>query len=811
MTDVDAVWKQMQQETPSRNAAAVDRVLRKSAATPAPKTKAPVTAAPTTPAKTEHAQPFNLQREMNRLADEHGSVRKKAALALEAHFLGDSAADADDATEVFAEIAKPLFKRFNDPVEKVRDVCVRVATRFVAREPDLLRFVPYLLPAVTARLNCQYAYDEQQQLFSRDQFLHDAFKRGRVFVAEHQVARLKPGEPSEELRARFLELLAALLENAFARRAASLLHAYIFDILVVLVGGVHDAFPDVNVLACATLRAISDNMVSVAKHFSVALVRAVQGLLLHRLARVRVAAIDAVRALVSCPNRDKCKGSGTEAIADLLGHRDDHVIPVAAFYAPEVRVNCFARLDQDAHPGVRRAFFAMVSDWLETLPDRYDHEARLMPYLLSAVSDEDAGTARDAVATLARLGARYEHEHGAEVLELKQYGVDGAHPGYNYRKPLPAPFLDGRPSLGTRLYVRGRARRFLGPVLRELGNWQSPTRRHAARLLTSIVVYCEETITVDAHVLLQALLRDWREPDTAPALRVVADLVGRFVAPATYLPLLLARVRGDSDVSATGGVVAPGPTATAIEVLQLVMGGSLDAALLAHVHDVLEAVATKHILDFEHAGAKLAVATVAQQLACLLERRGGDAVSAYFLQHGRLTTMERVYDRLFELALVVAGAQRSSESVAHANAALEALASVEAHRTTTALIDAHFSTSVERAAAALDAMSAVQWTPTCSEQLLLEGLLRSASVETVLTSSPVLEKLFGNALAVGGSSLDSAKTNSRAIAYTDALQALLVRVELETLRKQPAASRTRAVDAIKRLQALLSASKAAAA
>lgn len=44
--------------------------------------------------------------------------------------------------------------------------------------------------------------------------------------------------------------------------------------------------------------------------------------------------------------------------------------------------------------------------------------------------------------------------------------------------------------------------------------------------------------------------------------------------------------------------------------------------------------------------------------------RGREAVSAYFLQHGRLTTMERMYDRLFEVALVVARTQKSDEALA---------------------------------------------------------------------------------------------------------------------------------------------------
>lgn len=652
MAGVDDIWQQMQQSSAPRQFD-VDRVLRKSVAcsssssstiqqhtskskhtsersrkecTAMADSSAHVVAAAVPRTELLPTQPFNLQREMNRLADERGSVRKQAALALEAHFLiapattSDNDDDRHDA-KVFSEIAKPLFKRFNDPVEKVRDVCIRVATRFVAREQDLLRILPYLMPAITNRINSQFAYDEQQQQFTRDAFLHDAFKRGRVFVdaRDHKDhVRVQPSEPSEEIRLLFLELLGALLENAFARSASSILHAYMFDVLVLLISGVHDPFQDVNVRACALLQAISNHMVSVMKHFSVACVRACRHLLVHRLARVRIAAIETIRALVTCPNRDKCKGSGTEAIVDLLGHCDDNVIPIAAFYTHDVRVNYCAKLNQDANALVRQAFFAMICDWIANLPDRYDHESRLMPYVLSAVSDEHADIAAHALATLAVLGTNYEREHGEEVLEMKQYGVDGKNPSYNYAKALPPPFGAERPALGTRLYVRGRARRFLQPILRELGNWQRETQRHAVRLLTTLVVYCEETITVDAHILIQTLLREWHAPEIARDLRVVAELVGRFVAPATYMPLALARIRGDAEVS--GSVIAPDATATALEVLHQLMLGSLDRTLLPHVLDVLDALTTTHVLDVEHARAKLALGSVVQSIAQLLRR-----------------------------------------------------------------------------------------------------------------------------------------------------------------------------------------------
>jgi hypothetical protein len=54
-------------------------------------------------------------------------------------------------------------------------------------------------------------------------------------------------------------------------------------------------------------------------------------------------------------------------------------------------------------------------------------------------------------------------------MDRRQYGIDGD-ARVDYGKPLPAPFA-GRPRLGTRLYVKGNARRILKPLLKELGTY----------------------------------------------------------------------------------------------------------------------------------------------------------------------------------------------------------------------------------------------------------------------------------------------------------------------------------------------------
>jgi hypothetical protein len=677
MSSTDALWDELSRETRHKDDR-VARLLRRSMATAStagettkPRQKRVDQVANTTAVQSEvtgatevrRSDPvdsstkaiigsFHLQREVNRLSSELQSERKQAALALEAHFLTpDSGRDApgtnseDEAEDAFAELAKPLFKRFNDRVEKVREVSIRLTTHFLARENDLLRYLPYLMPALAVRIDSPFTYDEQQQEFSRDAFLLDAFKRGRVLVdagelkrhhEEKKVQQLKSGgvlttkESSEEIRLLLLRLVDAVLRNALLRlKAASILHAYAFDVLLILLACAHDDYHEVAIESCATLQLLSDNLVSVVKHFSVALVRSLAPKLLpNRLARVRVAAIHTIRALVTCPDTAKCKGSGSEAIVDLLGYCDENVIPVSAFYGAEassVRVNYFAKLGQDTNPRVRLAFIEMISDWMLNLPDRYDHESRLLPYLLNGLGDDCEDMTGLAMSTLRELGERYEREQGEEVLEMKQYGVDGKNATYNYMSALPSPFSAGRPSLGMRLFVRARTKRFLNPVLREVGNWQCQTRARALRLLTCILVFCEESVTSELHLLLSTLLRTWPRPgdvdaeeEDAHRLRQIAQLTGRFTAPDTYMPLLLDRVCGDEDMAVTS--LPSAQSAAALEVLSCMMSGSLDRTLLPHVLEVLEAMSTRHIIELESPAVRRVLSVLLLQVAQLLDR-----------------------------------------------------------------------------------------------------------------------------------------------------------------------------------------------
>jgi len=108
------------------------------------------------------------------------------------------------------------------------------------------------------------------------------------------------------------------------------------------------ASPDVRVAACTALVTISTTVPVVTVLFAPALVRSLAvASFQHRSARIRVAALDAVEALVCLVDESKARGAGSEAMLTLLGARDPNVVPIAAFYGPDVSINHFARLIAD--------------------------------------------------------------------------------------------------------------------------------------------------------------------------------------------------------------------------------------------------------------------------------------------------------------------------------------------------------------------------------------------------------------------------------------------------------------------------------
>lgn len=343
--------------------------------------------------------------------DSELGVRKKALTGLYSTLFVEHSMSDEAYSEVFRDICKKVFKRFADPSEKCRELAQKITHNFFEQCSDIVPTLGYYFPALIARIPPGFGYDEDLKVFVSNMEEHDAYKRGRavdrqdrsgtVGVMTHTVV-----EPSEEIRLLNCVSLFALIKRVCAIGACPVLHPYFQEIVLFLQIQLKDPYPELKVVACQALETLAriDDFEQGMKFFAVGLVRAILPVLRHRLAKVRVAGIQAMHACMVVKDRAKVKAAGSEAITDLVGFRDDNVLPIASFYKSEVQINHLAELVIDKSLPVREELVRFLYTLLTEIGDRYDHHTRLLPYVLDLMTDENEGVASTALATLQKCG-----------------------------------------------------------------------------------------------------------------------------------------------------------------------------------------------------------------------------------------------------------------------------------------------------------------------------------------------------------------------------------------------------------------------
>lgn len=165
----------------------------------------------------------------------------------------------------------------------------------------------------------------------------------------------------------------------------------------------------------------------------------------------------------------------------------------------------------------------------------------------------------EALQCIEKCGLQYEQEHQDDVIERRQFGVDGEYDTIDYNhNHLPKPFTR-RPSLGARLFVRANSSRFFLAMLDELHNWRDETRKRSAELLLILTVYCEEHLVKDFQHTLTSISKavniekssqnvndHWK---ILEKIQQVLCLMGKYIDPEVYLPLICPRIcSSDNDM-----------------------------------------------------------------------------------------------------------------------------------------------------------------------------------------------------------------------------------------------------------------------
>mmetsp|Transcript_28473 Transcript_28473/g.64496 ORF Transcript_28473/g.64496 Transcript_28473/m.64496 type:complete len:821 (-) Transcript_28473:7-2469(-) len=686
-----------------------------------------------------------IARDVAASSEAEAGVRKKALVGLHATlFLHNFMAD-EGYSEVFRDICKPLFKRFADPIEKCRELAAVMTRCFFERCCDIVPVLGYYFPALIARLPSGYAYDEEMKVFVADMDAHDAFRRGRAVVRQDRTGSVSVAahtvvEPSEEIRLLSCQTLATLIHRMQEVGACPVLHPYFQEIVVYLQAQLRDPFPDLKSAACGALEALArtDDYAPGMKFFAVGLVRAVLPCLRHRQAKVRCAAVAACHACMVVHDPAKRKASGSEAITDLVGFREENVLPVASFYGADVQVNHLAELVGDKSVAVREELAKFLYVLLTEIGDRYDHNTRLLPYVLDLLTDEMPSVANVALACLQRCGREYEDEHQDEIRDKRQYGVDGA-ATLNLDKPLPRPFLE-RPRVGMRLFVRGNSKRFLTALVNELTSWQSCTRLKSALLLKMLVVLCEEHLTVDAHTLFPSFIKaakfakDDKDLELAAALSDVFELLGRYIQPDVYVYYVLPRLRGDADVVQFG--VDATTRAVAMEFLQALLSGSKPSCVVPHLDELVTVLTDPFVVPHDSPLVQAASLELLLSVFEAIRGRGNAVVASHFVATGRLSSLHKTVRLAFRHLLVALSIPALRVRAVRALGALAALDSdtgaqreeLGVHR----LYSQHCSALFEALAQEYEVDG--MWTPGSLEHMLLCRLVRSPQAS--LQSNP---------------------------------------------------------------------------
>lgn len=397
------------------------------------------------------------------------------------------------------KLGKGLIKIICDDLESVREMGAALFLKVCHHNEDsMLALLPYTIPVLEERL---------------------IRKEGS----------LAPPEPCEEVRWKLVLVLRYLVSHV-----SHAIDAWGSEVVELSKVACEDTYHDINIEACGLVRDLAGVLGLRLGALAKELIASLLPLTTHRRFKVRVAAVEAVQVVMHLGAHDM--------ILEMTAFRDPNCVPIKAFYGDDVKVNFCGKLATDQNVQVRVAFLQMIGDWLLHLPERVDHESRLLPYLLSALHDDDQQVRGQAWRLLEEVGGQYEKEHEKDLRDLIQYfpehlqtsvlggkaprvvyareygskETEKEHAGGQTRDmhiqgqlhPIAMPSnIPTRPRWGTRMVVQSNFERMVKAICNELTSWQEQPRQHSSQLLCSLMGILEDKVQDHANVLIPALCK----------------------------------------------------------------------------------------------------------------------------------------------------------------------------------------------------------------------------------------------------------------------------------------------------------------
>ncbi|XP_073945026.1 dynein axonemal assembly factor 5 [Choristoneura fumiferana] len=310
-------------------------------------------------------------------------------------------------------------------------------------------------------------------------------------------------EESEEIRLVLVELLRQIIEKY---KVTHLLSPFINDFTSILAKTSTDPFPKVKLEACECIILLT-KVVQRDFHFqSENYVKPVLTNFSHQHYRVRVAAIRAIGAIVIAGNA-KCFELSITPMAEKLF---------------------------DENSLVRMQVTQEVGNWMLNYRDRYSFWHRMIPLLLTSMSDAIADIREAATQLWTDVGLQYMEENEEDLKKRT-----------DFLKDVPSHYPDvKRPNLGCRQLAQTNIGKIVPAIAREMDGWQADARMRVSQLLCWLVLCAEEGATQHANTIVRTLHRGASDDDPRVVTEVkrAAELFGYFITPDTWWPLLEAEM-----------------------------------------------------------------------------------------------------------------------------------------------------------------------------------------------------------------------------------------------------------------------------
>eukprot|EP00795_Rhopilema_esculentum_P010870 gene10870-19690_t len=355
-------------------------------------------------------------------------------------------------------------------------------------------------------------------------------------------------ETTEEIR-----LLQMQSLNCIITACKDHLDPYVKDIIQILTATILDPFPEVKKESCSCVNKLSSVVPEKFYFHGEVLVRPLVVSVSHQHHKVRSVCLQTIGVVI--------KGTSGKEVDNVISH--------------------IAQRTFDHSPPVRMMVTNIIGDWLLNLRDRYSFFHKLLPLLLTGLSDEMTDIKAKSKDLFDQAGQQYEAENENDLKEKLDFHVvkhfENVHPGE-------------RPSLGCRELVQRNFSKILPAVLGDLTDWVVETRIKASQLLYHLIFYAEDHITMHLEPLLQGLYKCIRDEEEAVGreARCSAELVGLYVEPGIYFKLVLTHLQSVSTANAVS-------CSNAVAVLASLIRGAVSELLNKELKEICAVISSPDV------------------------------------------------------------------------------------------------------------------------------------------------------------------------------------------------------------------------